>query len=127
MTENEIARIIVDAAFKVHVALGPGLLESVYEVVLAFELERRGLQVHRQQSISIVYEALTIENAFRADLVVEGKVIVEIKSVEVTQPVHAKQLLTYLRLSDRRLGLLINFGAALLRNGVTRVVNGLEE
>jgi GxxExxY protein len=109
------------------VALGPGLLESVYEVVLAFELERRGLQVHRQQSISIVYEALTIENAFRADLVVEGKVIVEIKSVEVTQPVHAKQLLTYLRLSDRRLGLLINFGAALLRNGVTRVVNGLEE
>ena len=127
MTENEIAKIIVDAAFKVHVALGPGLLESVYEVVLAFELERRGLQVHRQQSISIVYETLTIENAFRADLVVEGKVIVEIKSVESTQPVHAKQLLTYLRLSHRRLGLLINFGTALLRNGVTRVVNGLEE
>lgn len=127
MTENEIAKIIVDAAFKVHVALGPGLLESVYEVVLAFELERRGLQVHRQQSISIMYETLTIENAFRADLVVEGKVIVEIKSVEFAQPVHAKQLLTYLRLSDRRLGLLINFGTALLRNGVTRVVNGLKE
>lgn len=126
MTENEIAKIIVDAAFNIHVALGPGLLESVYEVVLAFELERRGLQVHRQQSISIVYETLTIENAFRADLVVEGKVIVEIKSVESTQPVHAKQLLTYLRLSHRRLGLLINFGTALLRNGVTRVVNGLE-
>lgn len=127
MTENETAKIIVDAAYQVHVALGPGLLESVYEAVLTFELERRGLQVHRQQSIGIVYETLTIADAFRADLVVEGKVIVEIKSIELVQPVHKKQLLTYLRLSHMHLGLLVNFGSALLRNGITRVVNGLDE
>src|SRR6185436_4921914 len=120
MTENEVAKIIVDAAYKVHVALGPGLLESVYEAVLAFELERRALQVRRQQSIGIMYETLTIDDAFRADLVVEGKVIVEIKSIELVQPVHKKQLLTYLRLSHLRLGLLINFGSALLHRGVTR-------
>ncbi len=112
MTENEIAKILVDAAYKVHVALGPGLLESVYETVLTFELERRGLHVRRQQSIGIVYETLTIADAFRADLVVEGKVIVEIKSIELVQPVHKKQLLTYLRLSRMHLGLLINFGSA---------------
>jgi len=127
MTENEIAKIIVDAAYKVHVALGPGLLESVYEAVLAFELERRALQVRRQQSIGIMDETLTIDDAFRADLVVEGKVIVEIKSIELVQPVHKKQLLTYLRLSHLRLGLLINFGSALLRSGITRMVNGLDE
>jgi GxxExxY protein len=127
MTENEIAKIIVDAAYKIHVTLGPGLLESVYESVLTFELERRGLQVRRQQSIGIVYETLTIADAFRADVVVEGKVIVEIKSIELVQPVHKKQLLTYLRLSHIHLGLLINFGSALLRSGITRVVNGLDE
>src|SRR5262245_24757609 len=127
MTENEIAKVIVDAAYKIHVALGPGLLESVYETVLAFELERRGLQVRRQQSIGIVYETLTIADAFRADLIVEGKVIVEIKSIETVQPVHKKQLLTYLRLSHMHLGLLINVGSALLRSGITRVVNGLDE
>ena len=127
VTENEIAKIIVDAAYKVHVTLGPGLLESVYEVVLTFELERRGLHVRRQQSIGIVYETLTIADAFRADLVVEGKVIVEIKSIELVQPVHKKQLLTYLRLSHMHLGLLINFGSTLLRSGITRVVNGLDE
>jgi GxxExxY protein len=127
MTENEIAKIIVDAAYKVHVALGPGLLESVYEAVLTFELERRGIHVRRQQSIGIVYETLTIADAFRADLVVEGKVIVEIKSIELVQPVHKKQLLTYLRLSHMHLGLLMNFGSTLLRSGITRVVNGLDE
>ena len=127
MTENEIAKVILDAAYKVHVALGPGLLESVYEAVLAFELERRDLQVRRQQSIGIVYETLTIADAFRADLIVEHKVIVEIKSIELVQPVHKKQLLTYLRLSHMHLGLLINFGSALLRSGITRVVNGLDE
>jgi GxxExxY protein len=127
MGENDIAKIIVDAAYKAHVALGPGLLESVYESVLAFELGRSGLQVSRQQSIGLVYETLRIEDAFRADLVVESKVIAEIKSVETVQPVHKKQLLTYLRLSGLHLGLLINFGSALLRSGVTRVVNGLEE
>jgi len=127
MSENDIAKIIVDAAYKIHTELGPGLLESVYETVLAFELERRGLKVRRQQSLGLVYETLTIEDAFRADLVVEAKVIVEIKSVEMAQPVHKKQLLTYLRLSHLRLGLLINFGSALLRTGITRVVNGLDE
>jgi len=103
------------------------LLESVYETVLTFELERRGLHVRRRQSIGIVYETLTIADAFRADLVVEGKVIVEIKSIELVQPVHKKQLLTYLRLSHMHLGLLINFGSTLLRSGITRVVNGLDE
>jgi GxxExxY protein len=127
MAENEIAKVIVDAAYKVHVALGPGLLESVYEAVLAFELERRGLHVRRQQSIGIVYETLTIADAFRADLVLEDKVIVEIKSIELVQPVHKRQLLTYLRLSNMHLGLLINFGAALLRSGITRVANDLDE
>jgi GxxExxY protein len=126
MGENDIAKIIVDAAYKVHVALGPGLLESVYESVLGFELEQRGLQVSRQQSIGLAYETLRIEDAFRADLVVNSKVIVEIKSVETVHPVHKKQLLTYLRLSGFHLGLLINFGAALLRSGVTRLVNGLQ-
>ena len=127
MTENEIATVVVDAAYQVHVRLGPGLLESVYETVLAYELTRRGLRVVRQQPIPIVYDQITFEEGFRADLVVEEKVIVELKSVEKVQPVHKKQLLTYLRLSDRRLGLLINFGEALIKDGISRVVNGLVE
>jgi GxxExxY protein len=127
VTPNEVAAVIVDSALKVHVALGPGLLESAYEAVLAYELEQRGLRVSRQRSFGIVYEALTIDDAFRADLVVEDVVIVELKSVEMVHPVHRKQLLTYLRLSGKPLGLLINFGARLLRSGITRMANGLEE
>ena len=127
MTENEIAREIVDAAFHVHTRLGPGLLESVYEVCLAHELERRGLRVDRQQPIPIVYDAIRFEEGFRADLIVEDTVIVELKSVERVAPVHKKQLLTYLRLADKRLGLLINFGEELIKNGITRVVNRLPE
>jgi len=128
MTENEIAKQIVDAAFKAHVALGPGLLESVYEAVLEHELQKRGFQVIRQPLIAIVYEGMHFEEGFRADLIVENSVIVEIKSVEKLSPVHYKQLLTYLRLTDRRLGLLINFGEALLKTGIKRVINGqLEE
>ena len=128
MTENEIAKQIVDAALKVHRALGPGLLESVYELVLAYELEQRGLHVVRQAPVSVRYEALHIDGGFRADLIVEHKVIVELKSVERTAPVHKKQTLTYVRLADLRLGLLtINFGAALLKDGITRLVNGLED
>jgi GxxExxY protein len=127
MTENDIAKIIVDAAYKVHTTLGPGLLESVYEPVLAYEITKRGLHVVRQQPISIVYEGISLGEAFRADLIVEDKVIVELKSVEVLAPVHPKQLLTYLRLADKRLGLLINFGAPLIKNGVRRIVNGLPE
>ena len=125
MTENDIAREIVNAAFKIHTELGPGLLESVYESTLAYELERRGLQVSRQHPIPVVYEEVRMDMGFRADLIIEGKVIVELKSVEVVAPVHKKQLLTYLRLADKRLGLLINFGAELIKDGISRVVNGL--
>ena len=124
MTENEIARQILDAAFAVHSKLGPGLLESVYEVVLAYELKKKGLTAERQKPMPILYDNIRFDEAFRSDLVVNGKVIVELKSVEALLPVHAKQLLTQLRLSDLKLGLLINFGAAHLKNGIKRVING---
>jgi GxxExxY protein len=124
MTENEIATIIVDASFKVHTTLGPGLLESVYESVLFYELEKRGLSVSKQQVIPISYDGKQFEEGFRADLIVEDKIIVELKSVEKVMPVHKKQLLTYLRLSDRKLGLLVNFGDNLIKNGISRVING---
>ena len=127
MNENEIAQQIVDAALRVHMALGPGLLESVYQATLAYELEKRGLRVTRQQAIPVVYEAIRIDTGFHADLVVENKVIVEIKSVEAIAPVHKKQLLTYLRLADKRLGLLINFNVALIKDGITRVANCMED
>lgn len=126
MTENDVAKAVVDAAFKVHTTLGPGLLESVYELVLSHELEQRGLRVQRQVPVELRYEGLVIEDAFRADLIVEGLVIVEVKSTEATPAVHKKQLLTYLRLSRLRLGLLINFGAPLIKDGITRMVNGLD-
>lgn len=127
LTENAIAKEIVDAAFPIHMALGPGLLESVYDAVLAYELGRRGLRTVRQQPIPVIYAAIRIDTGFRADLVVEDKVIVEVKSVEILAPVHKQQLLTYLRLADKRLGLLINFHVALIKDGITRIVNGLEE
>ena len=125
--ENEIAEIVVDAALKVHRTLGPGLLESVYERVLEYELKSRGLSVERQKPIPVMYENLRIEDSFRADLIVENKVILELKSVEHLEKVHKKQLLTYIKLADIRLGLLINFGAPLLKDGLVRMVNGLEE
>lgn len=125
MTENEIAKVIVDAAFQIHKGLGPGLLETVYEVVLAHALKRRGLKVERQVPVAIVFEGIRFDEGFRADLIVEDKVIVELKSVEKVIPVHKKQLLTYLRLTDKKLGLLINFGSELIRDGISRVVNGL--
>jgi GxxExxY protein len=127
MTENAIAKEIVDAAFRIHTTLGPGLLESVYDTVLAYELDRRGLRTVRQQPIPVIYENVRIDTGFRADLIVEDKVIVEVKSVELLAPVHRKQLLTYLRLADKRLGLLINFQVALIKDGIARIVNGLEE
>jgi len=127
MTENEIATVVVDAAYKVHVALGPGLLESVYSIVLPHELRKRGLNVLVEQAIPVVYDGITISEGFRADLIVEGKLIVELKSVEKVQPDHKKQLLTYLRLADKRLGLLINFGSPLIKQGITRVVNSLKD
>ena len=125
MTENEIAKIIVDAAYHVRKRLGPGLLESVYETVLAHVLKRRGLKVNRQMPVAIVFDEIKFDEGFRADLIVEEKVIVELKSVEKVMPVHKKQLLTYLRLADKRLGLLINFGSELIRDGISRVVNRL--
>ena len=127
MTENAIAKAIVDSAFRIHNALGPGLLESVYDTLLAYEMTRRGLRVMRQQPIPVVYDGVGIDTGFRADLIVEDKVIVEIKSVELLAPVHKKQLLTYLRLAGKRLGLLINFNVALIKNGIVRVANGLED
>ena len=125
MTENEIAKIIVDAAFQIHKRLGPGLLETVYEVVLAHALKTRGLRVERQVPVAIVFDGIKFNEGFRADLIVEDKVIVELKSVEKVIPVHKKQLLTYLRLTDKKLGLLINFGSELIRDGISRVVNNL--
>jgi GxxExxY protein len=127
MTENELAKQIVDAAYRVHTSLGPGLLESAYEAVLAYELEQRGLRTVRQQTIPIVYQGTRIEMGFRADLMVEDKVIVEIKSVEAIAPVHKKQLLTHLRLADKRLGLLINFNVELIKDGIIRIANGLQD
>jgi GxxExxY protein len=125
MTENEIAKQVVDAAYKVHTALGPGLLESVYEIVLVHELRRRGLAAERQVPVPIKYDSIAFDEGFRADIIVEEMVILELKSVESVAAVHKKQLLTYLRLADKRLGLLINFGGELIKTGITRVVNGL--
>jgi GxxExxY protein len=127
MTENEIANRIMDVSFQIHREIGPGLLESVYEAVLAKKLTDSGLVVERQLPIAICYEGITFDEGFRADLVVEKKVIVELKSMDKLQAVHFKQLLTYLRLTDCRLGLLINFGESLLKDGFKRVVNGLDD
>jgi iron complex transport system substrate-binding protein len=124
-TLDHITGEIVDAAYKLHVGLGPGLLESVYEAVLTRDLQRRGFRVERQKAISFDYDGMHFSEAFRVDLVVESRVVVEIKSVERLPPVHAKQLLTYLRLLNLQVGLLINFGAPTLRDGLRRIVNGL--
>ena len=121
--ENRIAKDLVDAAYKVHKDTGPGLLESVYEVILAHELRRRGYNVSRQVPIGIRYEDMEIADAFRADLVVDDLIIVELKSVEDIQPVHKKQVLTYLRLTNKRLGFVINFGAPLIKEGLIRIIN----
>ncbi len=126
MTENEIAKQVVDAAYKIHTTLGPGLFETVYEVILAYELKKRGLMVVQQQAIPIVYEEVRFEEGYRADLIVEDKIIVELKSIEAVSKIHKKQLLTYLKLADKRLGLLINFGALLIKDGISRVVNKLK-
>lgn len=127
MTENEIAKQVMDAAFIIHRTLGPDLLEAVYEVILAKKLSEMGVAVERQVPVPIQFENIKFDEGFRADLIVEKKVIVELKSVERIQPVHSKQLLPYLRLTDLRLGLLINFGENLLKHGFKRVVNGLKD
>ncbi len=125
MTENEIAAKVMDSSFHIHRELGPGLLESVYEVILAKQLSDMGLSVERQVAVPILFQGVVFDEGFRADLFVEKKLIIELKSVERLQPVHSKQLLTYLRLTGCRLGLLINFGENLLKDGFKRVVNGL--
>ena len=124
MSENEIGSIIVDSAVDLHRNLGPGLLETVYEVTLARALERRGLVVQRQVSVPIEYQGETFSEGFRADLIVGKLVIVELKSIERVTPAHKKQLLTYLRLTGLKLGYLLNFSEALLRDGITRTING---
>lgn len=127
MRENEISKAILDVSFKLHTKYGPGLFESVYEDLLAYELEKIGYHVEKQKTLSLVHENLRVESAFRIDLLVDNSVIVEIKSVESVLPVHKKQLLTYLRLSGKKLGLLINFNEAHLKDGITRIVNNLQE
>lgn len=119
---DQIARQVVDASFKVHTNLGPGLLESVYEICLAHELEKKGLRVERQVALPLVYESLRMDAGFRLDLLVEGRLIVEVKAVEVVLPVHISQVLTYLKLSGNRLGFLINFNVALIKDGIKRLV-----
>ena len=123
MHENEIAKIVVDCAFRVHKILGPGLLESVYQAALAYELKKRGLLVVIEQAIPVVCQEIKLEVGFRADLIVANKVIVEIKSIESLAPVHGKILLTYLRLTDKKLGLLINFNVSLIKDAIKRVVD----
>ena len=127
MNENEIGRIVVDSAITVHRELGPGLLETVYEVVLARELADRGLKTERQVPVAIKCRGIRFDEGFKADIIVEGKVILELKSVEITNNAHKKQVLTYLKLTGIKLGFLINFGEAFVKNGITRIVNGLPE
>ncbi len=125
MHENEISSKILDCSIRIHRILGPGLFESVYEEVLCYELQKVNLSFERQVGIQVKYEGVKMEIGFRADIIVENKVIIELKSVEAIAPVHKKQLLTYLKLSGLKLGLLINFNEALLKDGLTRIVNNL--
>lgn len=125
MTENELAKIIVNCCYKIHTSLGPGLLESVYEEILSYELKKENIQIKRQQGIPVIYDDVKMELGFRADIIVEDKVIIEIKSVESIAPVHQKQLLTYLKISGMKLGLLVNFNEALIKDGIHRIVNKL--
>lgn len=127
MTENEIAKIVVDSAFQIHNKLGPGLLESAYQSVLAYELRNQRLNIESEVIMPLYYGELTVNLGYRADIIVEKKVIIELKSVEKIVDVYKKQLLTYLRVSNLHLGLLINFGAPLIKEGITRIVNGLQE
>ena len=125
MTENELSKIIVDCCFKIHTTLGPGLLESIYEEILTFELQRADLNITRQQGIPVIYEGIKMDLGFRSDIIVENKVIIEIKSIEAIAPVHQKQVLTYLRITGLKLGLLVNFNEVLIKNGIQRIVNNL--
>jgi GxxExxY protein len=125
MTENELSKIIVDCCFRIHSNLGPGLLESVYEEILFHELKKYNLTLKRQQGIPVKYDDIKMDLGFRADIIVNNKVIIEIKSIEAIAPVHQKQLLTYLKITGTKLGLLVNFNEALIKNGIQRIVNNL--
>ena len=125
MTENELSRIVFDCALKVHQSLGPGLLGSAYEECLYYELRKTGLNVEKQKPLPLIYEEVKLDVGYRIDIIVENKLIIEIKSVEALNDVHFAQLLTYLKLTNCKLGLLINFNVSLIKNGVKRVVNNL--
>jgi len=125
MTENEIAKIVVDLCVKIHKTLGPGLLESVYEAALVYELKKLGIHVENPLGIPVTYDQIIMDVGFRADLVVDNKLIVELKSIENLLPVHKKQLLTYLKLTKMKLGLLVNFNVDLMKDGIVRIANGL--
>ena len=127
LSENDIGTTLLEAAIHIHRELGPGLLETVYEVILARELSDRGLRVQRQVPVPIVFKGLRFDEGFRADLIIENKVLLELKSIERIVPAHKKQVQTYLRLTGLKLGYLLNFGEAVLKSGITRCVNGLEE
>jgi GxxExxY protein len=125
MTENEISRIVVDLCFKIHKQYGPGLFESVYEELFCFELAKAGLYFNRQHPVPLIHEEIKMEVGFRADVIIESKVIVELKSIETLAEVHYKQVQTYLKLSGCKLGLLINFNVSLIKEGIHRIVNNL--
>ena len=123
--QNMLARIIVDSAFQIHYRLGPGLFESVYETLMMYELKKRNIPVESQKAMPVYYDHIVFDEGFRADLVVDKTVIVELKSVEKVLPMHKKQLLTYLKISNLQLGLLVNFGEPKIKDGITRLVNNL--
>jgi len=125
MNEDEIGKLVVNASMKIHTVLGAGLLEGIYETCLAYELEKEGLQVKRQAALPIVYENLKLDNAFRIDILVDGKVVVELKAIDNVLPVHAAQLLSYLKLGKYKLGFLLNFNVVHMKDGIKRMVNGL--
>lgn len=125
MTENELSAIVVDICYKMHVKLGPGLLESVYEAILYYELTKKGLFVERQKPVPVVWDEIKLDIGFRTDLIIENKLILEIKSIEKITEVHAKQVMTYLKITNIKLGLLINFNVPLIKFGITRIVNNL--
>jgi GxxExxY protein len=125
MTENEISKIVFDSALKVHKSLGPGLLESAYEECLVHEIRKHNLNVVKQKALPLVYEEVKLEIGYRVDIMIENKVIIEVKSVEALNDVHKAQVITYLKLSDCKLGMLINFNVSLIKNGIKRIVNNL--
>ena len=125
MSENELSKLVVDVCFKIHTRYGPGLFESVYEEIFCYEWEKTGIHFTRQQAIPLIHEEIKMEVGFRADVIIDEKVIIEIKSVETLAPVHYKQLLTYLKLTDLKLGLLVNFNVNLMKEGIHRIVNKL--